>query len=129
MEEFKKYYKFPLKMWTDFSLKVFTQDNNMAFDWLLPHTDIYQKVKENLLNKINGEEIKPFQVKKTFYHENGIVYCNFKEGRRAGEVVKVLRVRGWGMLIGTGGYNLDSEKAAEIQNDFITYCVNMLNKN
>lgn len=34
--EFKEYYKFPLKMWEDWTGKVFTQENNMAFDWLFP---------------------------------------------------------------------------------------------
>lgn len=128
MEEFKQYYKFPLKMWEFLNIKVFTDDDKMAFDWLLPHTDAYQEVKEYLLAKINGEEIKPFQVKKTFYHENGIVYCKFEEGKNAGEVIKVLRVRGWGMLIGVGGYNLDEVKAVEIQDAFTNYCVEMLNK-
>ena len=32
MEDFKNYYKFPLKMDDDFTIKVFTQDNRMAFD-------------------------------------------------------------------------------------------------
>jgi hypothetical protein len=56
MEEFKKYYKFPLKMWEEFSIKVFTQDNNMAFDWLFPCINRYQEVKETLLAKINGKK-------------------------------------------------------------------------
>lgn len=127
MEEFKSYYRFPLKMWNDFSIKVFTQDNNMAFDWLLPSAESYQEVKEILLAKINGEEVKPFKVKKTFFHEGSFVYCRFEEGEKAGEIVKIFRTRGWGMLIGVGGFNLDADKAAKIQNEFTEYCVDKLN--
>lgn len=128
MEEFKKYYKFPLKMWMDFSIKVFTQDDKMAFDWLLPCTDQYQEVKEKLLAKINGEEVKPFKVKKKFFHEKGIIYCKMEEGDKTGETITIARIKGWGMLIGVGGYNLDGDKAAEIQDSFAEYCVEMLNK-
>jgi hypothetical protein len=121
MEEFKKYYKFPLKMWKDFYNKVFTDDYNMAFDWLLPYGEKYNDLKEKLLNKINGEEV---DINKTFYHKEGIVYAK-------GEVIdiKVALIRGWGMLTGVGGYNLPQEKAAEIQDAFAEYCVKTLNRN
>jgi hypothetical protein len=121
MEEFKKYYKFPLKMWKDFYSKVFTQENNMAFDWLLPYGEKYNDLKEKLLNKINGEEVN---INKTFYHKEGYIYAR-------GEVIdiKVALIRGWGMLTGGGGYNLPQEKAAEIQDAFAEYCVKALNKN
>ena len=121
MEEFKKYYKFPLKMWEHFTGKVFTQENNMAFDWLLPYDEKYNDLKERLLNKINGEEV---DINKSFYHKEGYIYAR-------GEVidVKVALIRGWGMLTGVGGYNLPQEKAAEIQDAFAEYCVKALNKN
>jgi hypothetical protein len=32
------------------------------------------------------------------------------------------------MLTGVGGYNLPADKAAEIQDAFADYCVEMLNK-
>ena len=41
---------------------------------------------------------------------------------------KILCVRGWGRLTGTGGYHLPEDKAAEIQDAFAAYCVEMLNK-
>lgn len=120
MEEFKKYYKFPLKMMENFYSKVFTQDNNMAFDWLLSYGEKYNNLKENLLNKINGEEVN---INKSFYHKEGYIYAK-------GEVVdiKVALIRGWGMLTGVGRYNLPSDKATEIQDAFAEYCVEMLNK-
>lgn len=120
MEEFKKYYKFPLKMWKDFSIKVFTDDNNMAFDWLLPSGEKYNALKEKLLNKINGEDVN---INKTFYHKEGYIYA-----RGEATSIKVALIRGWGMLTGVGGYNLPADKAAEIQDAFAKYCVEMLNK-
>lgn len=123
MEEFKKYYKFPLKMWDDFYCKVFTQDNNMAFDWKLPYNSRYDDTKKRLLDRINGLEVES-KHKDTEYYLDGI---NIMARTIKGEI-KVAVVRGWGMLTGIGGYNLDEDKAAEIQDAFTTYCVEMLNK-
>ena len=120
MEEFKKYYKFPLKMWKDLYIKVFTQENNMAFDWLLPYGEKYNSLKERLLDKINGKEVN---IDKTFYHKEGYIYA-----RGEATAIKVALIRGWGMLTGIGGYNLSADKAAEIQDAFANYCVEMLNK-
>lgn len=121
MEEFKKYYKFPLKMWGPFTGKVFTQDNNMAFDWQLPYGEKYNDLKEKLLNKINGEDVN---IEKSFFHKDGYIYARGKVTN-----IKVALIRGWGMLTGVGGYNLPADKADEIQDAFAEYCVKALNKN
>ena len=129
MEEninFKNYFKFPLKMWTDFDLKVFTDDNQMAFDWLI---NTSRDSKQKLVDKINGVNNTPYQVAKKFWHDKGIIYCKLLSGDNAGKEFKLCRIRGWGHLIGIGGYNLDGETAARIQNDFAEYCVKMLNNN
>ena len=107
-------------MWKDFYSKVFTQDNNTAFDWLLPYGEKYNDLKEKLLNKINGEDVN---IEKTFFYKEGYIYAR-------GEVtdIKVALIRGWGMLTGVGGYKLPTDKAAEIQDTFAEYCVKMLNK-
>ena len=107
-------------MWKDFYSKVFTQDNNTAFDWLLPYGEKYNDLKEKLLNKINGEDVN---IEKTFFYKEGYIYAR-------GEVtgIKVALIRGWGMLTGVGEYKLPTDKAAEIQDTFAEYCVKMLNK-
>ena len=120
MEEFKKYYKFPLTMWEDFYSKVFTQENKMAFDWLLPDDEKYNALKEILLSKINGEDVN---IEKTFFHKEGYIYA-----RGEAVAIKVALIRGWGMLTGPGGYHLPEDKAAEIQDAFAEYCIEMLNK-
>lgn len=127
-EEFKEYYKFPLKMWNDFAVKVFTNDNCMAFDWLLPGNEKYDQVKVKLLDALNGGDVK-FQVRKRFSYnrENGRIRVRIEEGEQAGAEQNVCLIRGWGMLTGVGGYNLDADKAAEIQDSFAEYCVNIWN--
>lgn len=125
MVNFKDYFKFPLKMWDGFDIKVFTDDDRMAFDWLI---NIPREAKEGFVSRINGEH-NTQQVKKEYYHKNdGIVYCRVLEGENEGKEYKLFRIRGWGMLTGTGGYHLPEETAAEVQDAFMEYCVEMLNK-
>ena len=125
MEKFKKYYKFPLKMWKDFYIKVFTDDDKMAFDWMV---NIPREIKDAYVSIINGEREPKFNIKKEFYHKNdGIVYCKILEGKDVGNVYKLFRIRGWGMLTGIGGYHLPEDKAAKIQDAFTDYCIKMLN--
>ena len=122
MEDFKQYYKFPLKMWEFMDIKVFTDDNKMAFDWLI---DIPRDTKQKLIDRINGVDTEPYKTKKTFYQKDGIAYCHI-EGKD--QELKLFRIRGWGMLTGIGGYNLPVDKAVEIQDAFTNYCIEMLNE-
>ena len=122
MEDFKQYYKFPLKMWEHMDIKVFTDDNKMAFDWLV---NIPRDTKQKLIDCINGVNTEPYKTKKTFYQKDGVVYCRIED---KDQEMKLFRIRGWGMLTGIGGYNLSADKAAEIQDTFTNYCVEMLNE-
>lgn len=123
MEDFKEYYKLPLKMWEFMEIKVFTDDDKMAFDWLV---NIPRDTKQKLIDRINGVNTEPYKFKKLFYHKNdGIVYCRIED---KDQELKLFRIRGWGMLTGIGGYNLPADQAAEIQDAFTNYCVEMLNE-
>lgn len=124
MEEFKKYYKFPLKMWKDWTGKVFTQENNMAFDWLIPYNEKYDDIKQRHLDKINGLESNVPKDGVTYVHDEGRIIVKLDDGTE----YKIALIRGWGMLTGPGGYHLPVDKAAEIQDAFADYCVEMLNK-
>jgi hypothetical protein len=124
MEEFKKYFKFPLKMWEHFTGKVFTQENNMAFDWLFPWGEKYNDLKQRHLDKINGLESNVPKEGITYIHKEGRIIAKMDDGSELG----IALIRGWGMLTGVGGYNLPADKAAEIQDAFADYCVEMLNK-
>lgn len=122
MEDFKQYYKFPLKMWEFMDIKVFTDDNKMAFDWLI---NIPRDTKQKLIDRINGVNTEPYKTKKTFYQKDGIVYCRIED---KDQELKLFRIRGWGMLTGVGGYNLPVDKAAEIQDAFTNYCIKILSE-
>lgn len=122
--EFKEYYKFPLKMWEGWTGKVFTQENNMAFDWLFPWGEKYDSVKQRHLDKINGLESNIPKEGVTYIHDDGRIIAKFEDGSEC----KIALIRGWGMLTGSGGYHLPADKAAEIQDAFADYCVEMLNK-
>lgn len=117
--DFKQYYKFPLKTPWDYSIKVFTNDNHMAFDWLY---NISNEIKSDILDCINGKNIL-FSTIKDFRLDNGVIYCKLLDENKE---IPLLRIRGWGMLIGTGGYNLDDETAMKIQDNFANYCLKRL---
>lgn len=126
--EFSKYYKFPLKMWEFTTGKVFTDDKEMAFDWLLPYGEQFNGVKQRMLDRINGYDYTPWSVKKTFYlNDNGHIVARLEEGEHIGREMKILVVRGWGMLTGVGGYNLPYEEAARIQDEFTEHILKCLN--
>lgn len=126
--DFSKYYKFPLKMWEGTTGKVFTDDNNMAFDWLLPYGKQYNSIKQRLLDRVNGYDYTPWGTKKTFYeNDNGHIVCKTEEGENAGKEIKILLVRGWGMLTGVGGYHLPVEEASKIQDEFTAHILRCLN--
>ena len=88
------------------------------------------EVKKKFLAIINGQEEINYNVKKEFYHkDDGIVYCKLFSGENEGTEYKMFRIRGWGMLTGVGGYNLDPDFAANVQDDFMNYCIDRLNGN
>lgn len=124
MDQFKEYFKFPLKMWEHMEIKVFTSDNKMAFDWTINAT---KEVKQKILDVINGDRPAMQATPKEFRYDNGYIYCKFLSGENEGKEIKVFLIRGWGMLTGVGGYNLDADVAAKIQDDFANYCVKKLN--
>ena len=113
--DFKDVYKFPLIadvngcfIWTDNSVMAFTE----LFE------DNYEFAKY-LVDRINGtveadDNLRPFKAIDDVIEDNS--------GK------EVLLVRGWGHLVGIGALHLPVEEAAKIQDDFLDYCVNQLNK-
>lgn len=121
--DFQTYFKLPLKMDNYCNIKVFTDNNKMAFDWCI---NLPKEIKQNIIKKINGTETGKF-MNKEFWYEN--CYINCKQTDNNGDIItfKMLRVRGWGMLTGIGGHNISPIVALKIQDDFAEHCVNMLN--
>ena len=116
MKECLKYYKLPLH---DYHPYIFCDDNSMAFNWMISGDST---VRKTIIDKINGKSKHQFK-HKVFYKDGFISFLNEKE-----ETKHLLLVRGWGHLIGGGGYKLPPEKAAQIQDEFAEYIVEQLNK-
>ena len=115
MKNFKDYYTFPLQMDKNFTIKVFTKDHKMAFDWIV---DISDKIKFEIINKLNTPNIK------TTLKSGGFSY---KDGYILKDEYKIILIRGWGMLTGCGAFNLPTDEALKIQNEFANYITNTLN--
>ena len=122
-EEFMTYFKFPLKMNWEFSIKVFTNDNKMAFDWLIPCSENTEELKKQIVAKINGDDVQ-WKKNITFRHFGGTIFYKVEDK----EEKQLCRIRGWGMLTGGGGYALPADYAAKVQDAFGDYCATMLNK-
>ena len=100
---FKKYYKFPLYEDCDI---IFTKDDGIALNI---KASLSQDVKDQIIEVLNGWRKANDKNKFIFDPDRGEVILNDKT---------VFVVRGWGHLIGRGGFNLAEEKAIEIYNQF-----------
>ena len=115
MENFKKYYKFPLHA-DDMGVYVRTIDNQKALMFAVSLND---EVIQNIVDKLNGESNKSTLVK--WHIKNGTEVW-FGD-------MKIMIVRGWGMLHGTGKccYKLLEDEAIKIQDEFAKYVIDILN--
>lgn len=112
---FKDVYKLPLIadvngcfIWTDNSVMAFTRLFEDNYDFA-----------KYLVGRINGtieadDNLRPFRV------VGGVIQDSTGKN--------LLLVRGWGHLVGLGALHLPEEEAARIQDEFLEYCVNQLNK-
>lgn len=114
MENFRKYYKFPLHA-DSIGLYVRTIDEEMALTFT---TSLEKDVIQTIVDKLNGESNKSIEWP-AWHIKNGteIWYDD----------TKVMLVRGWGMLRGIGCYNLPKEEAIKIQDEFAKYVIDILN--
>lgn len=116
MENFKKYYKFPLHV-DDMGVYVRTIDEDMA---LMFTVSLRDDVIQTIIDKLNGVSNKSIEWP-SWHIKNGteIWYGN----------TKVILIRGWGMLHGNGNgcYGLPEEEAVKIQDEFAKYVIDILN--
>lgn len=118
---FKDYYKFPLSIWSEYcDIKVFTEDDTMAFDFAFsigdmePTHNLRPEQKEKIVRIINGSDEKS-NSQPNFSYKNGTIYI---------DNIAFIVIRGWGHL--TGSLNLDTKKAREIQDEFADYIIKKL---
>ena len=115
MENFKKYYKFPLKA-DNMGVYVRTADYEMA---LMFCTILNDDIVKNIVDKLNGESNKSSLPEWSIKHDIEIYY----------DRTRVMLVRGWEMLHGKGNncYSLPEEDVIKTQKEFAEYVVNTLN--
>lgn len=120
MEEFKQYYKFPLKPMLGLeTIKVLTADDKIAFDWCV---EWIAKQFSSFIDKINTgnpNKFLPTGLLKFKYEDGYVCFDGSKP-------MKIMHIRGWGMLTDYP-YHLSEEEAKKIQNEFGEYICNKLN--
>jgi len=118
---YKDYFKKPFKFLFG-QTKVFTSDNQIAFDFVpkMIEPDAYImsfEDKQGIIDIINGAE-KKINNNFKFKCECGTIFLNEKP---------FIWIRSWGRLTGTGGgLGLSSEKAKEIQDSFANFIIKKL---
>lgn len=125
MENFKKYFKLPLKAY-DYDLNyIWTDDTEMALNYLDDDLKIDTdsefkeaiKDRDDLVKMINGEIPGKYKIVEVDEHDPGIIVI---------EGTPRLMIRGWGMLTSQNHFNLSNNQAANIQDQFRDYIINQL---
>tara|TARA_R110002020_G_C16053862_1_gene754808 strand:+ start:235 stop:600 length:366 start_codon:yes stop_codon:yes gene_type:complete len=96
------------------SKRILDANENFIFQFL----NVTDNAQIKALEAINGTS-KLENKDVVFTHEDGYILANDN---------KVIMIRGWGNLTGTGGYNLSSDEAANVQDTFADYIVSKLNE-
>lgn len=103
----------------DFDIYVFGGEdkNRMVFNVITSDKELQDVIRQALL-KYNGVE-QSITFDKDFY-VNGLYVAYGNQN--------LLRVRGWGYLIGIGGLHLDEDTAIKVQDTFLKQFVEKVNK-
>ena len=109
--DWQKVYVRPFK--NDENCEIYVRDanNHTVFNKCERNEELFTKI----LNKLNGSSNEKIPVS----HSGGYILMNDR---------RILLIRGWGRLTGLGGFNLDSDEACEVQDDFANWIVETLNK-
>ena len=121
MESFAKYYDMPLRVDDYCPYYVWTNDNEMAFNYLdeerIDNRDLVEIYE--IVNAINGYGPGKFNTSINPNH-NDIIQI---------DGVDKLLICGWGNLTRHDGHNLSNEDAIRVQNDFAKWIVEQLRRN
>mgnify|MGYP003555337232 CR=1 FL=1 len=113
--EFTDLYEFPFHT-SKYGGWVYDAKDNFIFQFVFGG----EKLRNKVIQILNGEleEYNRREVK----HESGYIKVKVED-----EWHDFILIRGWGMMTGIGGYNLDGEYAGKIQNTLAEYIVEKLN--
>ena len=115
--DFKEAFKFPLKISHGI---VFTSENNRAFDFSHSWEKgeimlVCKETKQDIVDVVNGQN-KKINID-DLSHKDSYIYSGTS---------RLLSIRGWGHLTGTGGLKLSDDVADKLQDDFANYIVKSL---
>lgn len=113
MKKWSDVYSLPLEMDRCCSW-VFDSGRNFVFQFLTDNEDACKL----MLSAINGDR-NLMNKELSFAHDEGFISTN--------DGLKVILIRGWGNLTGTGAMNLPYDEAANIQDTFAEFIVERLN--
>ena len=122
---FKSYFKFPLYL-DEYMDKVFTADNEMAFDFGLSFREnqginLTRRTMEKIVEVLNLETYEPIRYLDLKYVEDGTITLDNKN---------FITIRSWGRLTSdnynVGCFGLKSENAAIIQDNFAYFILSRL---
>lgn len=125
MENFKKYFKLPLKAYDHDLNYIWTDNTEMALNYLDDDLKIDTdsefkeaiKDRDDLVKIINGEIPGKYKSVEVDERDPGIIVI---------DGTPRLMIRGWGMLTSQNHFNLSNNQAADIQDQFRDYIINQL---
>lgn len=117
---FRKYYKLPLHIDDFCESYIWTDDNEMAFNYLDTNKINLGDLKEinNIIDKINNGNNISFNAEIN-KEDNTVININ--------GIPKIM-IRGWGNLTAPSCHNLSIEDATKVQNNFIDWIIKRLNE-
>lgn len=113
MKNWEQYYTLPFS--NDENCEIYVRDkfNRVVFNKLERNPELFDQI----IKKLNGESDQSFK-------ENvELDGCYIKLDNR-----RVMLIRGWGRLTGSGGFSLSSQDACNIQDEFGKWVVEQLKK-
>ena len=129
--DFKEVYKLPLYFKEFAPFMVLTADDQRAFDFEWQAWPSYEKGLEiddksihDIIAKLNGDSNVIIENYYNFTYKDGEIWAFSTKAKKK---KKVMLIRGWGHLTGTGGLHLSESAATKIQDDFGQYIINILN--
>lgn len=121
----KDYYKLPLRYSEDESFMIYSADNRNVINWstwFLTNKPIHKLTTDEKLRLVEGIN--------TNTKISGLLNPGDEVISGGNELLindeSVLVVRGWGMLTGSGGYNLSTDEAIEIQDSLVKYIAELI---
>ena len=105
---FRDIYKPPFVIKLD-GIYAFSDNGTKSFTAFSPEAKAHLK---RIVKLLNGEEAEKYSKGDVVFQDTKLCVCGH-----------IIIVRGWGALIGSGGYHIPRDEAAKIQDDFTSWVV------